>query len=167
LEFDPGAPVVCDSNGETSLDGGQVTDLDVTLAGIDPATGKDRWRARVGAVRGLLRDGDDVVRVDDTTYLLSTADGIVRVDLDRGTDAARGQDTGWCRVDVSVTPAENVDGVNPGDVTRYAIHRWHPCQLGGATLERPKQTADFAGAATDGVFAYTAPDGTLRAVHPR
>ena len=167
FEFDPDAPVVCDSTGETSPDGSHVSGLDVTLAGLDPATGKVRWRARVGTVRGLLGDGDDIVRVDDTTYLLSTSDGIVRVDLGRGVADARGEDTGWCRVDGSVTPADNVDGVNPGDVTQYAIHRWHPCQLGGTTLERPKQTADFPGGTADGVIAYTAPDGTLRAVHTR
>jgi hypothetical protein len=64
----------------------------------------------------------------------------------------------------SVTPAENVKGVNPNGVVAYSIDRLYPCRLGGTVLERPAGPADFAGATADGVFAYTTMDGRLHAV---
>ena len=53
LSFDLAHPVVCDT-GTVSADGTNATGLDVTVAGIDPATGKNRWQAHVGAVHGLV-----------------------------------------------------------------------------------------------------------------
>jgi PQQ-like domain len=166
LQFDVAHAVLCDSTGLTNPDASEVTGLDVTLDGVDPATGRNTWQAHVGAVRGLLKNGDDVIRTAATTYTLRTASGLGRLDLASGFQQGDAEDTGWCSANDSVRPAENVEGVNPNGVDAYAVDRWYPCRIGGASLDRPKQTATFAGGTADGIFAYVTRDGTLRAVSP-
>jgi outer membrane protein assembly factor BamB len=104
LSFDLAHPVVCDASGEAKPDGSDTTGLDVTVVGIDPATGTCRWQAHVGAVQGLLHGGSDVVRTGDTTYTVRTPGGVVGLDLDRGIQKTSAADAGWCNSDASVTP---------------------------------------------------------------
>jgi PQQ-like domain len=165
LQFDVAHPVVCDRTGTAQGDDGtKVSALDVTLEGIDPATGKARWKQHVGAVKSLYGDGTDLVRTGATTYTLRTADGLVTLDLDSGVRPGAADQEGWCVSNESATPAENVVGVNVGDPADYDVERWAPCRIDAAAPDRPIRTAEFAGATVAGVFAYTAGDGTLRAV---
>ena len=167
LSFDLAHPVLCETTGEANSDGTHATNLDVALVGIDPATGENRWRADVGAVQGLLYGGSDVIRTAESAYALRTPTGVVALDLNGGIQTTPAADTGWCTADASVTPAQNVDGVNPANVTAYSVDRWYPCRLGGTALGQPAHPATFAGATVDRVFAYTTIDGTLHALHIR
>jgi hypothetical protein len=167
LTFDLAHPVVCEGTGAVNADGTNASGLDTTVAGINPATGKNRWQAHVGAVQGLVHGCSDVIRTGNTTYTLRTTDGVVGLDLDRGVRKAAGADAGWCTADASVTPVQNVEGVNPNGVAAYSVDRWYPCRLGGTALDRPAHPEGFAGATVGGVFAYTTMDGTLHAVKVR
>lgn len=166
LDFDLDHPVLCSYTGTANADATAFSDLAVTVSGIDPATGSDRWRASLGAVQGLVKGGGDVIRTADTSYTVRTAEGLTRLDLDRGPQPGTALDTGWCTADADVSPAQNVSGVNRGDPTTYSAERWYPCRIGdgGTTaLDRPAAPADFLHS-TDGVLAYTTQDGALRAV---
>jgi hypothetical protein len=172
LRFDAGHPVLCALTGTLNLHTGKITGLDVTVTGIDPATGTDRWRAHVGAVEGLVDNGDgdgdgDVIRIGPTAYTLRTRSGLVHLDLDRGPQPTPASDTGWCSAAAEVTPAQNMLGVNRGDPGGYRVDRWYPCRVGGTALDRPAEPADFLHATVNGILAYTTRDGTLRAVHTR
>jgi outer membrane protein assembly factor BamB len=51
LRFDAGHPVLCALTGTFNLQTRKVTGLDVTVTGIDPATGTDRWRAHFAPLK--------------------------------------------------------------------------------------------------------------------
>lgn len=166
LQFDAEHPVLCTSTGQARISDKlpSVTDLDVTLNGVDLATGRNRWTARLGDVPGLWRAGPEVLRVDDTTYTIRAPQSLVRLDLDRGVQPGPAPDTGWCSIEATVTPRQNVRGVNPDEVVAYQADQWSPCRLGGETVDAPAGPARFAGATVDKVFAFVGRAGNLKAI---
>lgn len=134
----------------------------MTLEGIDPATGKARWKTHVGSVQGLYdyNVGNDVIRTGPTAYTLRTIDGLVALDLDRGPLRDKPVESGWCSGYKPLTPAQPV--ADAGSEPYYGDY-WYPCKISAGYRGRPDRSAAFAGASVAGIFAYNDSDGLLRA----
>jgi hypothetical protein len=63
LRFDLAHPVVCDGTGRSERRRHERHGTYITLAGIDPATGKNRWQARVSAPCRRIRHAGSRKRI--------------------------------------------------------------------------------------------------------
>jgi outer membrane protein assembly factor BamB len=168
LEFTLDHPVRCRKTGQVDLSPGapdkwRLNDVNVTVEGFDPATGRTRWSWQAGSVRGLAIDyGDDhsVIRLDDTTYLVKAPAGTVLLDLDSGPRQVGGPlPTGWCFGETAATPKQTGYSYYwEGPLTRLS-----PCDAAGKETKLPANTPAFAGARTGDIFAWPGGKG-LRAV---
>lgn len=168
LDFDADHPVRCVATGlvvNDRVNPAQVINLDVTLEGFDLATGETTWAWHAGAVRGLVIPpssdgaGRDILRLDETRYLVDVGDAVMTVDLDRGEGPGAATDVGWCENDTEVEVAFRVAGFQ---TSGYSSDRWYPCTIDGVEADIPGTVPDFGGAEENGYYVWTDAAGTVR-----
>ncbi|MCM3885283.1 PQQ-binding-like beta-propeller repeat protein [Frankia sp. R82] len=167
LQFDPEHPVRCVLKGTAHSDGDHLTasDADVTLEGFDPASGTTTWSWHAGNLPGLVTGSpsgapsSDVLRADDTTYLVRSGGITTVLDLDHGPADRSPPDVNWCSSDNSVTVSFTID--TRDDLHTYAASTWYPCTVAGAA-GAPVNTPSFAGARIGGDYVWQDRDGQVR-----
>lgn len=145
-------PVRCRTTGQADLSDPsparwKLKNVDITVEGFDPATGATRWSWHADPIIDLVawsKQDQDAVQVDDTTYLIKTSNGWVKLDLDKGATPLKGTPPrAWCWA--NRTPEKTAQGP--------LEHRW-PCQAGGSETSLPGKVADSIGARSGEVFAW-------------
>lgn len=155
-------PVRCRSDGqwvfeheEQSLDG------EVTVEGYDPASGETVWSWEAGHAPGLIFSHESVRRLDTTTYLVTTDEGQVILDIATGDRQVSEEPLpSWCSERRDYSPALKMEGKHTNDLV---VTEWWPCHADGTALEQPMTVPEFAGARAGDVFAWVY-DGQLHAV---
>ena len=166
FEFSPSHPVVCTYRGKSTFRSGvdqkrTFIGLDISVEGVDPATGRTTWSWHAGAAPGLM-GGEEVVRIGQTTYAVPSSKGTVLLDLARGVSQAPTPSIGWCVRRDGVIPS--AESQMPGNEGRgYNAESNFPCRLAGAPADVPASAPAFAGEAVAGVFAWTDDKGLVRA----
>jgi outer membrane protein assembly factor BamB len=167
ITFDAQHPVLCRTAGTVAWGATgkpTVTGIDVSLEGIDPATGRSRWSWKAGALPGLVVADKSVIRISDRTYMIRTPRGLMLLDVDHGGGRLSGvQPSGWCRDDTPVHPRHIIRGTG---WKFYAVRRYWPCDAHGSTLALPVTTPAFAGARSGHTYAWATHDG-VQAIQPR
>jgi outer membrane protein assembly factor BamB len=166
FEFDVAHPMWCVQKGTwtatatdaTHLGPATYAGLDITLEGFDPATGRPTWSWHAGAEEGL-RTGDDVLRLDDTTYAVRAGGRSFVLDLDRGAQEREPPSVGWCFRDEVVEPPKQrqVRGVEG-----YRMETWYACAAGGKAVDVPATAPAFVGTPVRGVLAWPDENGAVR-----
>ncbi len=166
LVVDLDHPVQCIYTGTVRYDSREpsAADVHVTLEGFDPEDGRTTWQWRAGVVPGLVvgdKNGDtaDVLRIDDTRYVIRTPERTVLLDLDAGPLDKPPPASGWCS---STSPVEaSFRVVGKKDKGAYRDRLWYPC-VEGRAVDVPSTTPRFAGALIDNVYIWRDGDGRVR-----
>ncbi len=124
------------------------------IEGIDSTTGATSWTIDLQGTIDEMDPSGQVLRLDDTTYLVTTPDGLARLDLTTGPQpAADGDAVGWCQP----APGDS-DKIRHGTGVRAYVRSpgSYPCTMGGAPAERPSTfpIPHFAGVNADGWSAW-------------
>ncbi|GAB3977273.1 hypothetical protein GCM10029978_066540 [Actinoallomurus acanthiterrae] len=145
IDFDPRHPMWCRTSG--SVEWGpnlrpRVSGVDVTFEGFD-ATGRIRWSWHASAIPGLFSTANATLRIDDTTYLVHSPKGLMRLDLDNGVRAVTGAlASGWCSDQHGVRPSQTIKATG---WSSYVTRRFWPCDTSGEAIPVPPTTPTFAG----------------------
>ncbi len=167
LQFDIDHPARCIFKGTAHSDGDQLTssDADVTVEGFDPESGATTWSWHAGNLPSLATGSppgapsSDVLRADNTTYLVRSGGTTTVLDLDHGPVDRSRPAVGWCDLSNTVTASFTIDVRD--DLHAYAASTWYPCTLAG-TAEAPVNAPSFAGARIGGNYVWQDRDGHVR-----
>jgi hypothetical protein len=127
----------------------------LALVGIDPVTGKDRWRWNAGHIRSVIQltANQDVVDRDGQLFVLDAATGVTR---------ATGDPVGWCDDFTDITPRALHNNYPKGQ--RYSAGQTRPCTATGRHPALPTSLPDFAVTRSAGIAAWSESDGVHAAI---
>lgn len=167
IEFDIDHPVVCAYMGTKRVTGigdhrADVTyeGLDVTVQGIDIATGKATWSWHAGAIQGLY-DGKNVVRLDDSHYAVPARGKPTLLDLDHGPSKLTSAPVGWCDGGNGVLPSAEAKIVSYD--AGYGTAALYPCTSTDKPVDVAPNAPKFVGTPVNRVLAWADRDGNVRA----
>jgi len=151
--FTLSAPVLCD--GVTTMSSSTSGSSKPTvMEGVDPVAGTTSWTLPLGGAVDEFDTSATVLRLDDSSFLVTTADGPRTVDLRAGPKPANDTNlVGWCQPRADVTDTISVLG-RESKFIRSGGH--FPCHLGGQPVDEPASLPipDFAGAHSGGYSAW-------------
>ena len=160
--------VGCEMVGGTVTVNGTHTHYDhfqLMIEGIDPATGKARWRWNAKNADVIFGD-KPLVRLSDTQYLITRSHTTYLIDAKSGVRPYAGSLTGWCADRVSVTPSTRLT-TYPRAEQSYAVGTMRPCTEAGHHPALPATLPDFAVTKSAGVAAWSQSDGIHAATERR
>jgi outer membrane protein assembly factor BamB len=153
LFLDTTTPTLCDGQlhviSATTVEG-----RPSTIEGVDPHTGATTWTVPVNGTIDEFHPAGEVLRLDETSFLVTTPAGLVHLDVTTGPAPTSDRSAiGWCRPDGPVT-----DDIHVGSRTiKYARYLgYFPCRMGGTPADQPAKlpVPSFAGVSTDGWSAW-------------
>jgi outer membrane protein assembly factor BamB len=170
----PGLELFCDEQLHISaqdlvgceMSGGSITyrgdnehynHVTLALVGIDPATGKDRWRWDMkGPARSAIQVGANqyVFNLRGDLFVLDPATGVRRYNANP---------VGWCRDFGWMTPRVLLEDY-PKAAQSYAVGQIRPCTAEGRHPVLPANLPDFAVTRSAGVAAWSQSDGVHAAI---
>jgi outer membrane protein assembly factor BamB len=128
------------------------------IDGLDPATGRTRWRWNAGAADIMYGD-KSLTRLSANRYVIVSRTGRrYLVDLATGVQPYHGNSIGWCNDWTYVTPAVSVSWF-PRAEESYPAGDVRPCDVAGHRRALPTSRPSFAVTRSGAVSAWSQADG--------